>query len=295
MTQTVGKPMQLVCSEVWGGNRPIHAPVELPGLSGVLYSQPCDGGRGGDVHYLSVCGSGILSRVCLADVAGHGETVAAIGSEMHSHLRRCMNQFDQRRVLAKLNKRLEALGLHAMTTAAAVTYYPPSRTLSVSYAGHPPGWYFSNESRTWSRLTLDARTAADHYIDLPLAISTGVHYTSRKLRAEMGDRFLLITDGVLEAPGSNGRFFGEEGVEEVLSASLGADCDTIADALLSELQRHCGNTTLTHDDVSFVLIEIVPGPPEPHLWLALRNRLIRPRGNAPGPAFASVDASASAT
>ena len=106
----------------------------------------------------------------------------------------------------------------------------------------------------------------------------------------MGDRLLLVTDGVLEAPGKGGHLFGEDGVEEVLNSSNGGDCEAIADALLSALQHHCGDTALTHDDVSFVVIEIVPGPAEPHLWLAIRNRLMRPRGNAPGPAFVAETA-----
>ena len=69
-----GESIGLVCNEVWGGNQAFHGPIELPGLRGALFSQPCGGGRGGDVHYLSVCGSGLISRACLADVTGHGAT-----------------------------------------------------------------------------------------------------------------------------------------------------------------------------------------------------------------------------
>src|SRR5947209_4327986 len=88
----LGPPaLQLVCAEIWGGNRAVYRAVELPGLRGVLFSSPSDGGRGGDVHYLSVCGSGLLSRMCVADVVGHGEAVAAVSGEMHVLLRKLMN------------------------------------------------------------------------------------------------------------------------------------------------------------------------------------------------------------
>ena len=50
----------LVCNEIWDGNRAFYGPVELPGMRGVLFSQASDGVRGGDVHYLSVCGSGLI-------------------------------------------------------------------------------------------------------------------------------------------------------------------------------------------------------------------------------------------
>jgi phosphoserine phosphatase RsbU/P len=101
---------------------PVYERVVLPGLRGVLYSRPCSGASGGDIHYLSVCGSGLLSRICLADVAGHGETVAAVGTAMHTHLLRSVDTIDERRVLTRMDSRLEASGLQAMTTAALVTY-----------------------------------------------------------------------------------------------------------------------------------------------------------------------------
>ncbi|MBI5762539.1 MAG: serine/threonine-protein phosphatase [Planctomycetes bacterium] len=273
-------PLKLVCSELWGGNRPVHRRVELPGLRGVLYSQPCGGGRGGDVHYLSVCGSGVFSRLCLADVAGHGETVAAISGELHRHMRRAMNSLDQRKVLRDLNANLEALGLHAMTTAAAVTYYPPSRSLSFSYAGHPPGWVFRRATNVWNQLTLAETRGTTRLTNAPMGIEADADFTRQTIKAEQGDRFLLVTDGVLEAPDANGSLFGVENVERVLRANAGGTCDDIARALLAALTSHCGRETLTHDDVTFLVTEIVPGPKGSHFWLALKNRLLRPRGNS---------------
>ena len=271
--------LRLVCAEVWGGNRPVHAPVELPGIRGILYSHPCDGGRGGDVHYLSVCGSGLLSRMCLADVVGHGETVASISAEMHEHLRRSMNRMDQRKVLVDLNQRLESLGLKAMTTAAAMTFYPPTRLLSVSYAGHPPGWLRRGSTGKWERLSIEVRPGKG-IVNAPMAIDPGVEYTQRSLRLDVGDQLLMITDGVLEAPNQSGRQFGEEGVEASLGRMNGHGPDGIADGLLRELRRHCGHNALNHDDVTFLAVEIVPGPAGPPIWHAIKNRLFRPRGSS---------------
>lgn len=271
--------LQLVCSEVWGGNRPIHAPVELPGMKGVLFSHPCSGGRGGDVHYLSVCGSGVMARACLADVVGHGETVARVSGEIHAHLRRCMDQPDQRKVLSKLNGILEERGLDAMTTAAALTYYTPFRRLSISYAGHPPGWFYSKAVGRWDRLTLDESPGAR--TNLPLAVSSEVAFTRKRLKAVPGDRLLLITDGVLEAVRPmDGEMFDTEGVEDVLAKHGRGSCAQIADGLLDALARHTGQATPTHDDVTFLVVEIVPGPRGSHFWLVIKNRILRPRGSA---------------
>lgn len=285
--ETGGTALKLVCAEVWGGNRPIQTPVELPGMRGALFSRPCQGGRGGDVHYLSVCGSGLLSRACLADVVGHGETVAAISAEMHRRLRRSMNEVDQRKVLSTLNARLVQLGLKAMTTAAAITYYTPANTLWVSYAGHPPGWYYSREQGEWKRLTLD-RVDGAALADAPLAVDRSMTYTRRKLRASDGDRVLLVTDGVLEAPAANGEQFGEDRLQSALADNASRDCGEIGEAILAALKTHTGDPGLSHDDVSFLVAEFVPGPKGPPIWHAVKSRLFPRRGNSREARFASL-------
>ena len=269
--------LQLVCSEVWGGNRPIQNPIELPGLRGHLYSKPCDGGRGGDVHYLSVCGSGLLSRVCVADVAGHGETIAKVSGEIHGLLRRYMNQPDQRRVLGDLNRRLEQSDSPAMTTAAALTYYPPNRSLSISYAGHPPAWVYRAATGRWNQLVIRATSAG--LVDMPLAVSPETTYSRHQERVALGDRLLLITDGILEAPAPGGELYGEERLSKVLNANTGDSPVRMVDRIRSELIEFTGDAALRHDDVTMLLIEFVAGPSGPAPWLAIRNRILRPRGN----------------
>ena len=64
---------QLACTEVWGGNNIAHELLKLPGLVGLVHSKPAEPATsGGDVYYVSVCDKPVLSRVVLADVAGHG-------------------------------------------------------------------------------------------------------------------------------------------------------------------------------------------------------------------------------
>jgi serine phosphatase RsbU (regulator of sigma subunit) len=269
---------RFVCGEVRGGIDPAHERVELPGLEGVLYSHPCHGSSGGDVHFLSVCGSGLLARVCLADVAGHGETIASVGAEMHAHLRRSVDTIDEGRVLARLDRQLEAAGLDTMTTAALATYYPPRRRLTVSYAGHPPGWLYSAADRRWRRLDgpADEATRASRPVDLPLGTRLGPAYTRRHFPVATGDRFLLVTDGVLEATAPDGRVFGDSGVERILDDG-GTAADSVgdlADRLLEALRTHAASHVLAHDDVTFFVAEIVPGPPGPAVWHVVKNRVL---------------------
>jgi sigma-B regulation protein RsbU (phosphoserine phosphatase) len=279
-------PPRIQCAEVWGGNHSVHTPVSLPGLRGMLFSRGCTGGRGGDLHYLSMCGSGLLSRVCIADVVGHGDEVAGVGREIHALLRRHTNWPDHRRMLRHLNRSLEKRGLKALTTAAVLTYYPPSQRLSFSYAGHPPGWYYSTESRAWRRLTNDQSSDYDDdgpITDCPLAVAPDAEFTRAKLRPKLGDRLLLITDGVLEAMDDANRHFGAERVARLLVDHCESDLGEIADALLRALTEHVGSSEFRHDDLSFLLLEFTPAPPGPALWHVVRNRFLRPLGLASAP------------
>jgi serine phosphatase RsbU (regulator of sigma subunit) len=262
----------LACGEVFGGNEPIHTTIELPGVHGVLYSHPCHGARGGDVHYVSVCGSGLLARICIADVVGHGEVVAQVSAQMHAHLRRSVDVIDERRVFREMDRRLQEIGVRAMTTAALLTYYPPSRRLTVSYAGHPPAWILSSPEGRWARLTVADRPGVP--MNLPLGTGFKSEYGRSRQRMTVGDRLVVVTDGVLEAPGPTGDEFGAEGVERVLAETSLQSPESLVRALLDALAGHTGLSTPVHDDVTIFVGEIVPGPRGPAVWHVLKNRLL---------------------
>ncbi|MEW6199676.1 MAG: PP2C family protein-serine/threonine phosphatase [Planctomycetota bacterium] len=262
---------QLVCAEIWGGNHAIDAPIRLPGIRGQVFSLPAAGGRGGDIHYVSICSSGLLSRFCLADVAGHGEPVAQVSQEIHRLLRQFMNHHDERRVLAGLNQRLQGTELERMTTAAAVSYLPPLRMLTVSYAGHPPAWFYSRAQGRWSRLRAETRRKGP--IDLPLAVLREAAYSRRKLRVRPGDQLVLVTDGVLEAPSSDGVLYGDDRLDRLLDERAGEPIEGLVAAIIASLRAYTGDPQLGHDDVTVLAVEFQKGPPALGLGTLLRNRL----------------------
>jgi serine phosphatase RsbU (regulator of sigma subunit) len=268
-------PTGFSCGEVKGGNGTIHEHVALPGLRGVLYSRPCTGATGGDIHYLSVCGSGLMARVCLADVAGHGAAVAAIGAEMHAHLRRSVDVIDERKVLGRLNQRLNERGVDAMTTAVLATYYPPRRRLTVSYAGHPTGWLFRADTGAWTPLCEAVPPPRQPgFVDLPMGMGLSSTYSRHRFRVSKGDRMLLVTDGVIETTSPDDTPFDTSRIESVLHSCTGS-CEDLAGRLLAALHGHAAADELAHDDVTFLLAEFVAGPRGPALWHVLKNRLLR--------------------
>ena len=157
-----------------------------------------------------------MARVCLADVAGHGSAVAAIGTEMHAHLRRSVDVIDERKVLGRLNRRLNERGVGVMTTAVLATYYPPRRRLTVSYAGHPTGWLFRADTGSWAPLCVPVPPPQKPgLVDLPMGIGFTPTYSRHRFRVSPGDRMLLFTDGVLETTSPDDTPFDTHGIETV--------------------------------------------------------------------------------
>jgi serine phosphatase RsbU (regulator of sigma subunit) len=274
--------LAMVCAEVWGGNRTVDHPVRMPGLRGHLFSRPLGGSRGGDVHHLAVCNSGLIARVCIADVVGHGDQVSAVSDELHDLLRRYLDTFDQRVILRRLNRRLSDGGFGKLTTAAALTYFAPTRWLSVSYAGHPPGWYYSAATGRWERLTIPAAPVrAGTYIDVPLAVDPDSRFSRHNRRVALGDRVLLVTDGLIEGRTPAGEQFGAQRVTDSLNDARTAPIDVIADSLLTALNRYAEGQP-AEDDITLLALEFVPGPTMVgSLWHAFRSRLTKPHGHVP--------------
>lgn len=273
-------PVELTCAEVWGGNRPVDLAIASPGLRGWMLSEPFEGGRGGDVHYVSVCGSGLLSRLCVADVAGHGEKVSGISQVLHRQLRRHMDTLDQRAVLRKLNAELCDSGFDVFATAALLTYYPPSRKLSVSYAGHPPAWVLRRSTGTWTQMSSvsdgEAERSGGGQANLPLAVAPDVTYSRATVRLDIGDRVLVLTDGVIEAMNRTGAQFGDAALLEFLNTNRDTPARELVQGLHAAVREW--NRGERQDDVTILATDVVAGPPGPAVWTVLKNQVLRPLG-----------------
>ena len=89
--------------EIWGGIEPVERSVSTPGLDLWVFSRPFQGDeQGGDVYYVTLCGGGVITRIVVADVSGHGASVA----EFSTSLRRCCARTSIRKVRRRLVERL---------------------------------------------------------------------------------------------------------------------------------------------------------------------------------------------
>jgi len=257
MIEEAGEVHRLACLELRGGNHLAAYSAELPGLAGWVSCHPLrPSPRGGDLYYLSACSQGVIARVALADVAGHGEVVSSAAVRLHDALRQHIDQWDQSTLIRQLNDNfLNQTGQFA--TAFLASFYSDSGELLFTNAGHlPPLWYRA-AAREWS-LLYDSTPLSKEIVDLPLGLIEGTSYSQTAVQLEMGDLLLLYTDGISEANDESG---AQLGVERLLSIARNLPAETAVSAgkaLLAAVARFRG-TVLAADDETVVALQRRPG------------------------------------
>ena len=267
---------QMACLEVRGGNEPTDVALTVPGLEMHVLSRPYHhAAGGGDVHYVSSCGTGRITRLLVADVAGHGQDVADTARVLRDLMRRYVNHIDQRRFVARMNERFSQLSKTGRF----------ARSLSIVNAGHPPPLLFRAQTGTWS--ILDKRSTREStFSNMPLGIVDTSQYEETELRLDVGDAVVCYTDSLPESLLSSTEQLGFEGIRR-LAGPLSSDAppslwinrwlDRIASLAPDNLDR---------DDTTVLLFRATAGPVAAgivHRLTAMGRALVAPLRGHPIP------------
>ncbi len=255
-SQAVSDGNHLQCMEIWGGIEPMRRTVTTPGLDAWIFSQPFQGDeQGGDVYYLTLCGGGLITRIVVADVSGHGSSVAEFSLALRALLRKNINQKSQRRLVEHLNRQFaEMAELRRFATALVATYLASTDRISVCNAGHPHPLFYRAADRTWSLLAPDTEDDVG-VTNLPLGLDETTRYRLFELGLGRGDLLVFYTDALTEAANDQGRLLGESGLLEAAHDSI---CLTptpprLARRVLDEVARYREHRP-AEDDVTLILI-----------------------------------------
>lgn len=243
--------LRLKCSKVWGGIKNEDLDVCSPGLNVSLYSSSCDGGKGGDVYFLSLCSADRVTRIALADVVGHGEQVSQIGQWAYEQMAAKLDESDLPGMMASLNERVVRKGFKALTTAVVLSYYRDLKQVYFCYAGHPPMLMRSLDGE-WNELVLPS---SDTMQNLPLGVTNDAPYVMRDAHLTDGEVLLIYSDGVLEAPNRDGVLFGFIRLRAALREIGNADASELKNGVIRRLRDWTGGS-LDHDDVTLIAIRL---------------------------------------
>lgn len=232
-------------------------PVAMPGLAGVLHAMPKDSHVGGDLYYFSACGAGITSRMCIADVRGHGAGVANFATWLERVFSAHMNRHSPAGVLREVNRQALTRGLCLMSTALCFSYNSLNGRLVFCNAGHPQLRICRAGGNHWEALEVSPRDRTRPW-NVPLAVTPEARYSVGKTRLNQGDRLLIHTDGLTEAQDADGLQLADTLWDRGRFPAGTASPGEIATGLLGVLRSHLADPGEAGDDVTFTVLEVLP-------------------------------------
>ncbi len=254
----VSGTVHATCNQVWGGIQSEDLNARTSAVAVSLFSCPCEGGKGGDIYYFSVCRQDLLTRIALVDVVGHGPTVSNVSCWLYDCMAARINDGSGNGLLADLNTLASEYGEQAMATAAIVAFYRGNSHLYFAYAGHPPALICRGPGCTWEVISLKSEGGS---ANLPLGVDLDCTFDQEAIPLECGARLFLYTDGLLEAPDPHGRLLGLKSLVRLLNECWDNSVADLKHRVRQSLERHTAGIW-NHDDVTFMGLEVISSRPD---------------------------------
>lgn len=200
------------CSRIAGGNSWVADAFTVPGLSCQVLSMPShEAQRGGDIHYVSVCGLRMKSKFLLIDTVGHGEFAAELSSALLGVLGPLAGKPSNQEVLAALNDVIRSRGsAAAFATAAAATFNNDEGTWTYAYAGHPN--MLLQTGGEWVELEADGGNS------FPVGTVCDTQYYQTSATLKPGDWILMYSDGILDVATRHGNGYTPAALADVAAS-----------------------------------------------------------------------------
>jgi sigma-B regulation protein RsbU (phosphoserine phosphatase) len=186
----------------------------------------------------------------VADVSGHGVPAALIAAMIKVAMQSlidCAHRPGD--VLNGLNHILSGQ-LQSQLVSAAYLWIDMERGSALySAAGHPPliCWRHGSLERIESNGIL-------------MGVVPEADYPVREISLDLGDRFLLYTDGVIEPENAAGDSFGDRELEDIVRRNQSRSPSDLSDDLLTAVRRWQPASVTQQDDITLIVIDVAQAP-----------------------------------
>ncbi len=262
---------QLACMQLWGGNQRSRESISLEGIDAWVYCNPYDGSDlGGDIHYMTSCATGRITRIVIADISGHGELVADFAVILKQLMHRYINYISQEKFARDINNhfcKISEKGQFA--TAIIMTHFAPTGELTFCNAGHPSPLIYRNSSNSWHQLEQEILDDQDH-TNVPFGIVENINYKQNRVVLGEGDIVILFTDALMEALMSSAEDDGLVLLQKMLDSIKISDPNALIESIIGALKKILDEDKFT-DDMTILVLS-----PKYLYKLTLKNRLKAP-------------------
>ena len=205
---------------------------------------------GGDYYDFIALPDGRVA-VCLGDVAGKGVAAALLMAKLSAEVRFCvLTQANPAHAVNLLNNQLIDGGIgDRFVTFALLIIDPVAHQVTIVNAGHINPMKLTTTSKVFEDAISNDRSG------LPLGLVQGYEYESIVVPMEMGDQFLIFTDGIIDAEAPNDDRFNHDGIHTAVKALTGTGTElrpnVVGDRVVKAAQRHM-NGRDQFDDIALV-------------------------------------------
>ncbi|MDA0657611.1 MAG: SpoIIE family protein phosphatase [Planctomycetota bacterium] len=203
---------------------------------------------GGDYFDYITLSNGKLA-IIVADVVGHGMAAALMMARLSAEARTSlMTVTSPADALTRLNRVLSDDNMEdRFVTLVLVVLDPQTRTITVANAGHMAP-VVCGLNRTITRIGEQAS-------GVPLMIINDFEFEQAEYLLQPGDLMLLHTDGINEAPNTDGVPFGLLRLSALLQAHAGHSAEHVGGEMMRQVEEHV-RTCPQEDDMCLVVLAV---------------------------------------
>jgi len=219
--------------------------ARAPGFHVAHLFQPADE-VGGDYYDVLPLKDGTW-LICVADVTGHGIPAAMSAAMLKTLvLQAAESHTSPAELLDIVNRRFATVSLLGdFVSMILLRIEPQAGRLQYASAGHEPGWLLrSNENRRELPST-----------GLLLGIDEEAIWEEVTIKTIVGDRLIVLTDGVSETFNSRGEMFGRSRLSRLLTKCQELTTEQTVRRIDESLTAYRGEAP-QNDDITVVLVEM---------------------------------------
>jgi len=224
----------------------------IPCLSCETFYQPAHE-IGGDYYDILSLESGRWG-IAIGDVSGKGIGAALIMASLQASLRAqaLRPHVDLSALVRDVNRLVfESSPKHFFASLFYAEYEPATRVLKYVNAGHNPPIVVRAGRDSCQLFHLNSA-------GMPVGIAAEATFPSATFQLQVGDVLVAYTDGITEAEGPHGEFWGLHRLEALLRNCGTAGAEHVIQRILEEVSGFAG-TRPQHDDITLVVMDVRPG------------------------------------
>jgi hypothetical protein len=187
--------------------------------------------------------------ILVADVSGHGVPASLISAMVKiAFASQLPHADDPARVLAGINQVLCGKLESDFVTAGYLFMDTENRSVTYAGAGHPPLFLWRESEQ---------KIYAYREKGIILGQFEEAQYQNIDLNLKSGDRFILYTDGIIEATNAAGEFFGWDLFKEFIASHASLSAGQFADELIQRVTGWSGKDSqeTLDDDITLVVAD----------------------------------------